>query len=316
MMNDWASGLRTLVDEALAEVLPEESVPPRALHRAMRYAVFPGGKRMRPLLVFAAALAASRRVSGPACDVERTMRLALPCAVAVELVHAYSLIHDDLPSMDDDDFRRGRPSVHRAFGEAVAILAGDALLPLAFEVLSARGTRDLMGADAALACSSELARAAGSLGMAGGQGLDVIPPGEDANLDFVLRLASLKTGALISASVRCGAIVAGAGERELQALTTFAGLFGLAFQVFDDLEDSGPGRRLSQGARGPERPWAPTFPGVLGPERAREHGGVLLAQARASLSFMSGDSSELLDLAGRLGNPGAAGDPSGRGGLA
>ncbi|MEW6229561.1 MAG: polyprenyl synthetase family protein, partial [Bacillota bacterium] len=233
-MNDWAGKLKTLVDEALEDTLPAESVPPELLHRAMRYAVFPGGKRIRPLLVFSAALAVSRHRLSQNHNSHTAVRRAVPCAVAVELVHSYSLIHDDLPAMDNDDYRRGRPTVHKVFGEALAILAGDALLPLAFEVLSDSNARELLGPEAACACASELARAAGSLGMAGGQGIDASPPGADASLGLVEKLADLKTGALIRASVRCGAIAAGAGARELDALTRFAELFGRAFQVFDD----------------------------------------------------------------------------------
>ncbi|MFZ5925223.1 MAG: polyprenyl synthetase family protein [Bacillota bacterium] len=295
-MNDWACELKTLVDEALEDVLPAESVPPELLHCAMRYAVFPGGKRIRPLLVFSAALAVSRHRLGQDHDSDTTVRRAMPCAVAVELVHSYSLIHDDLPAMDNDDYRRGRPTVHRVFGEAVGILAGDALLPLAFEVLSDSNARELLGPEVSCACANELAHAAGSLGMAGGQGIDASPPGADVSLDLVEKLADLKTGALIRASVRCGAIAAGAGVRELDALTRFAALFGRAFQVFDDLEDLGQDRTV-KGRDGSEQPYELTFPGVIGAQGARAYGEDLIARAQAALSFLSQDAVELAQLA-------------------
>ncbi len=289
-MTDWATRLRGLVDGALDAVLPPESIPPQALHGAMRYAVFPGGKRVRPLLALAAALAASRRMNGPGHDGEATVRRTMPCAVAVELVHSYSLIHDDLPAMDNDDLRRGRPTVHRAFGEALALLAGDALLPLAFEVLSAEEARRLMGPEAAAATVHELAHAAGSLGMAGGQAVDIAGATSGARPprpEEVEGLADLKTGALIRAAVRCGAIAAGAGQREFYALTRYAELFGRAFQVFDDLRDM-----AEDGAA--------TFPRAMGTDEARRYGDGLLAGAEDALSLFAGDAAELSDLAASL----------------
>lgn len=294
-MNDWAGKLKTLVDEALEDALPAEDVPPELLHRAMRYAVFPGGKRIRPLLVFSAALAVSRHGLRRSHDSDTAVRRAMPCAVAVEFVHSYSLIHDDLPAMDNDDYRRGRPTVHKVFGEALAILAGDALLPLAFEVLSDGNARKLLGPEVSCACAWELARAAGSLGMAGGQGIDASPLGTEVSLDTVEKLADLKTGALIRASVRCGAIAAGAGAREIDILTRFAELFGRAFQVFDDLEDLGQDR-TARGRDGSEQPYVLTFPGVVGAEGAREYGKDLIARAHAALSFLSQDAAELAEL--------------------
>ncbi|MGE5584281.1 MAG: polyprenyl synthetase family protein [Bacillota bacterium] len=337
MNDDWAGRLRILVDGALDAALPPETATPEALHRAMRYAVFPGGKRVRPLLALAGALATGRRrrrvtgATGCDSDDETLVRRAMPCAVAVELVHSYSLIHDDLPAMDDDDFRRGRPTVHRAFGEALAILAGDALLPLAFEVLSGEGACRLMGSEAASAAMRELAHAAGSLGMAGGQAMDVVGaqgvetthPGTadggrrrgshrrgEGNGERSGRagtsdgggggggcpggvelLADLKTGALIRASARCGAIAAGAGPQEIGALTRYAELFGRAFQVFDDLKDM-----ADDGSR--------TFPRAMGATGARRYGERLVAEALEALSaFAPDEAAELSDLARALGAP-------------
>lgn len=323
-MNDWTHRMRELVNEALERALPPETAAPVGLHRAMRYAVFPGGKRIRPLLTLGAALAVGRRHSAAlgsaaACTRrddwdEMAVRRAMPCAVAVELVHSYSLIHDDLPAMDDDDFRRGRPTVHKAFGEALAILAGDALLPLAFEVLTGDESRSLIGPEAAANTAWELARAAGSLGMAGGQAIDVgdaaecsghprgeeaapgatdraqAPRGGDVTLaNRVVRLADLKTGALIRAAVRCGAIALSALPDELEALTRFGSLVGRAFQVFDDLDDIEEGNVL-------------TFPRAMGSEAARAYAEELLAQAEEALSlFAAGEAAELCALARALG---------------
>ena len=304
-MNKWARRMKCLVDEALDRALPPESAPPEALHRAMRYAVFPGGKRVRPLLALAAALATGRRrcAAGGGFDGgdEAIVRRAMPCAIAVELVHSYSLIHDDLPAMDDDDFRRGRPTVHRAFGEALAILAGDALLPLAFEVLSGEEARRLMGFEAAAGAVWELACASGSLGMAGGQAIDIVAAkrmnrpeagnggGNGARLHEVERLADLKTGALIRAAVRCGAIAAGARPDELDALTRYGELFGRAFQVFDDLDDV-----ADDGVQ--------TFPHAMGVAGARQYGERLLAEAEEALSlFTTSEAAELHALARALG---------------
>jgi geranylgeranyl diphosphate synthase type II len=300
--------MKRLVDEALNRALPPETAFPADLHKAMRYAVFPGGKRVRPLLVLGSALAVGRRrreSEGGGRDAdgdERMIRRAMPCAVSVELVHSYSLIHDDLPAMDDDDFRRGRPTVHRAFGEAVAILAGDALLSLSFQVLSEREARRLMGLKATASVVWEIARASGSLGMAGGQAVDMslagrakaavpaAPPHDrrdcrGASLSDVERLADLKTGALIRAAVRCGAIAAGAREDELDALTRYGELFGRAFQVFDDVADASQDDSES-------------FPRVMGTAGAREYGARLVEAADDALAlFGEAEASELRALA-------------------
>ncbi len=304
-MGAWAERLRQAVDGALDSALPREDEPPELLHRAMRYAVFPGGKRVRPLLALSAALVvARRRRDAGTLEVEVALERAMPCAVACELVHSYSLVHDDLPAMDDDDFRRGRPTVHRAFGEDIAILAGDALLPLAFEVLTSERARGLMGAEAALACARELAHASGSRGMAGGQAVDLGHARPCAGgLEGAETLADLKTGALITASVRCGAIACGTSRAELEELTRFGELFGRAFQVFDDLADVRQDRAAAaQRPRGPAVA-RPTFPDVLGPERAKEYGQELVRKAVESLSRFSEDARELAELARALAGP-------------
>ncbi len=192
-----------------------EKRAPEPLWEAMRYSVFNGGKRVRPLL----CLAACHSVSG---DWQR----ALPAACAVELIHAYSLIHDDLPALDNDDWRRGKPSSHKQFGEAMAILAGDGLQSLAFQVVAEHGPLSLL---------QELAEATGPLGMCGGQVLDMHH--EARSPEAILHVYRLKTGALIRAAIRMGAQVGGASPHQLQALTTYAESLGQAFQVVDDLLD-------------------------------------------------------------------------------
>jgi len=204
------------VEERLGQLLPAEDAEPRELHAAMRYAVFPGGKRLRPLLVMAAAHLAGRAYE------------ALDAACAVELVHSYSLVHDDLPCMDDDDMRRGRPSCHRVFGQVVALLAGNALLSLAFRVLTS------YPGDLVRGVVRELAEACGSLGLAGGQVGDLLWRATPENYLFV---ADAKTAALFRACLRMGGLVAGVPEETMAVLDRCGRHLGRAFQIRDDLDD-------------------------------------------------------------------------------
>ncbi len=204
------------VAPALAAWLPEDAEP-RTLYDAMRHGVFPGGKRLRPALAFAAAEAAGG-------DEAR----ALPAALAVELLHSYSLVHDDLPCMDDDDLRRGRPSCHRKFGEATALLAGDALLTMSFAQLARAGLGDR--------AHEALARAAGHAGMVGGQALDV--EGKARTPADLRRMHSMKTGCLVEASVELGAMCAGAGSGKVRAIAKVGRRIGLAYQIADDIRDA------------------------------------------------------------------------------
>ncbi|MDI6893389.1 MAG: polyprenyl synthetase family protein [Bacillota bacterium] len=217
LLADW----RAAVEEHLARLLPREELPPRELHAAMRYAVFPGGKRLRPLLVMAAAHLGDRAAS------------ALAGACAVELVHSYSLVHDDLPCMDDDELRRGRPTCHRVFGQAVALLAGNALLALAFGVLASY-PGDLAGR-----LVEELARACGSQGLAGGQVGDLLWEPSPQSYDFV---ADAKTGALFRACLRMGGLLAGADPQTMEVLDRCGLHLGRAFQMRDDLDDWASGQ--------------------------------------------------------------------------
>lgn len=243
---------RRRVDAALDRYLPAEDQPPETIHRAMRYSVFAGGKRIRPLLCLASAEAVADHAPG----VEAA-------ACALELVHTYSLIHDDLPALDNDDFRRGRPTCHKQFGEAMAILAGDALLTLAFEVLARPETGEA-GRRARLV--EELARAAGtSGGMIAGQVADLEGEGRPPTPELLETIHRAKTGALLTASVRMGAICAGADEQQLAALTRYGRHVGLAFQIVDDLLDvEQSSEALGKTAGKDARQQKITFPAVYG----------------------------------------------------
>ena len=257
---DGVSGTwRTRVEATLASALPSAAMPPGRLHAAMRHATLDGGKRMRPLLVYA---------TGIAFGADEAM-LDAPAA-AVELIHAYSLVHDDLPAMDDDALRRGKPTVHVAFDEATAILAGDALQSLAFELLATSP----LPAEARVAMLHELSVAAGARGMCGGQALDIDATGNPIDIDALQRLHALKTGALLRASVRLGAIAADIEVDTLQRLDMFADALGLAFQIRDDLLDiEGDSATLGKTAGKDIAQAKATFPALIGIDasRARLH---------------------------------------------
>ncbi len=250
---------RARIERALDAALPSPEQPPTHLHEAMRYAVLGGGKRVRPVLVYA---------FGEALDLPPE-RLD-SAAVAIELIHAYSLIHDDLPAMDDDDLRRGRPTVHRAFDEATAILAGDALVTLAFAHLGEAHSG--LDAERRLRLMAELAAAAGHAGMVGGQALDLAATGQSLDLNALEQLHRLKTGALIRATARMALICADETvARASTALEEVASLLGLAFQIRDDLLDVEGDERATgkKGGADAERGKV-TYPALLGLEGARK----------------------------------------------
>ena len=223
-LSDYLVDQQKLVDAELARRVPSEDTPPRTIHRAMRYSLFAGGKRLRPVLCMEAARAVSDQASG----VEKA-------ACALELVHTYSLIHDDLPALDNDDLRRGRPTCHKVFGEAMAILAGDALLTMAFQVLSAVET---VAENRRARMVLELATAAGTPGgMVAGQVSDLEGAGKTPDPVLLETIHRAKTGALLRASVRIGGIYALAGQAQLGALSSYGEHVGLAFQIVDDLLD-------------------------------------------------------------------------------
>ena len=275
------------VHAMLERALPPLSAPPQRLHEAMRYAVLNGGKRVRAILVIAtgeALHAEAEHLEPPAC--------------AVEFIHAYSLVHDDMPSMDDDDLRRGVPTCHRAFGEATALLAGDALQSLAFETLAstpARNAADLVRV---------LSHAAGSQGMAGGQAVDLESVGRTLTLDELERMHLHKTGALIRASVRLGALSAGARDPEiLDRLDEYARCIGLAFQIRDDVLDI-EGETATLGKRqGADLALnKPTYPAILGVEASKAHARTLHERASEQLAPFGDDADFLRGLSGFIVN--------------
>ncbi len=257
---------RGRVETTLADALPAADLAPARLHAAMRHAALAGGKRMRPLLVYACGEAFG--AGAAILDV---------AAAAVELIHAYSLVHDDLPAMDDDNLRRGKPTVHVAFDEATAILAGDALQSLAFELLASAPAPDAMR----VAMLRELAIAAGARGMCGGQALDIDATGRSGTtIDDLQRLHALKTGALLRAAVRMGAIASTVDEATATRLDLFADAFGLAFQVRDDLLDiEGDSATLGKTAGKDAAQDKATFPALLGAGASRAR----LQSLRASM---------------------------------
>lgn len=278
---------RARVERALDGWLPAESVQPGSLHRAMRYAALGQGKRVRPVLVYATghALGADPgRLDGAAC--------------AVELVHAYSLVHDDLPSMDDDDLRRGRATCHRAFDEATAILAGDALQTLAFRVLADDPALQVPP-EARIRMVSELALAAGSRGMAGGQALDMEATGREIDLARLEALHIHKTGALILASARLGAIASGVGDDpRVASLEHYAKCIGLAFQVHDDVLDvAGETADLGKTRGKDAAADKATYPGLIGLDAAREMARNLVQDALDSLAGLDARADHLRALA-------------------
>ncbi|MEE8574530.1 MAG: farnesyl diphosphate synthase [Thermodesulfobacteriota bacterium] len=257
-------------------VLPGERQPKR-LHSAIRYSLFAGGKRVRPILLLSAVAAVGgveSHATGAAC--------------AFECIHTYSLIHDDLPAMDDDDLRRGKPTCHKAFDEPTAILAGDALLTFAFGLL-ASSTEKGAGADAVLRVITELSKGAGSLGMIGGQMVDIESEegginGDGISLPELQYIHIHKTGALIVAAVRSGAILGGASEEQLKALTSYGESVGLAFQIADDILDvEGESTDLGKSAGADEKRGKATYPALLGLSESKERARELVGRAVSAL---------------------------------
>ena len=286
---DLPAPLKALVgraDDALARVLPGEDLPPTDLHKAMRYAVLGGGKRLRPLLVYAA---------GHALGCDGTILDAPACAV--EVIHAYSLVHDDLPAMDDDDLRRGRPTCHVVFGEAMAILAGDALQALAFEILATSEGDD--DPRQRIAMLRTLGAACGAEGMAGGQAFDLSAVGRRLSLDELERMHAYKTGALIRASVRLGALAAGCRDDALlERLDRYAHAVGLAFQVRDDILDvEGESAVIGKTAGKDAAADKPTFPSIIGLDASRARLEALVGDALDAIAPLGERGEWLVELA-------------------
>lgn len=285
-LKKWLAERRALVDAALEAALPPADELPADLHRAMRHSVFAGGKRMRPLLVIAGAEA-----------VGAASEAVMPAACAVEMIHTYSLIHDDLPAFDDEELRRGQPTSHVLFGETVAILAGDALQALAFEHMAGSATRATHPA-AWLRAIDVLAAAAGSRGMCGGQTLDIQAAGQGIDLDSLRTLHALKTGALLTASVVMGGILGGGDEGQVEALRRYGDAVGLAFQIVDDLLDiEGDAVALGKNPGGDAERDQPTFPVLIGLDAAHREAEALQAAAHAALAPLGSDAAPLAGLA-------------------
>jgi len=280
---------RARIESALLAALDGCTGTEPTLLAAMRHAVLTGGKRLRPLLTYA---------SGDAAGCEDAPRLDA-AATAVELIHAYSLVHDDLPAMDDDHLRRGQPTVHIAFGQAQAILAGDALQTLAFQTLAEAS----LPGEARARLVAELARAAGALGMCGGQALDIAATGRtgETPLPALERLHAMKTGALLRAAVRMGAITAGAGTELYTALDTYAAALGLAFQIKDDLLDiEGDSQTLGKTAGKDQAQDKATFPALIGREASRLRLRELAEAMHAALAGLPPSRRTALDALARL----------------
>ncbi len=279
---------QALTDAALDRVVPPESQSPETIHKAMRYSLFAGGKRVRPILCMEACRTVGRRVEG--------IEIA---AGTLELIHTYSLIHDDLPALDNDDLRRGRPTNHVVFGEAMAILAGDSLLTLAFQVLA-----QLRGVDAATRCAliEELSVAAGTVeGMIAGQVRDIEGERAEPTAERLDAIHRAKTGALLRGSVRMGAIYGGARAEELAALTTYGEAIGLAFQIVDDVLDvEQSSEQLGKTAGKDAAQNKITFPAVYGLDASKHMAEKQLAKAHAALAMFGERAARLHDLAERI----------------
>lgn len=265
---------KATIDEALSSYLPKPKSRPGLLHRAIHYSLFAGGKRLRPILT----LAACEAVGGKSDD-------AMPAASAIELIHTYSLVHDDLPAIDGDDWRRGRPTSHKMFGEATAILVGDALLTAAFALLADRRRNRTILADVMLKVIHELGQAAGSQGMVGGQLMDIKSCGKSVEERIVYYIHTHKTAALIRASVRVGGLVGGAKARALSALTFYGEKIGLAFQIADDILDvEGSEDEMGKRVGKDQAIRKVTYPGVIGLRRSKAYANRLSKEAAAVLA--------------------------------
>ena len=286
-LKDYLQKRSALVDQGLARWLPGEDVLPRSLHHAMRYSVFAGGKRLRPILMIAACEA----VGGHA-------RQVLHAACAMEMIHTYSLVHDDLPAMDDDDFRRGRPTNHKVHGEATAILAGDALLTEAFRLLADAEANLSIPPARALKVVELVARYAGSQGMVGGQVVDMESEGKEIDFPTLEYIHTHKTGGLILASVQVGALLAGANDAEIMAIKRFGGAAGLAFQIADDILDVvGVQEQLGKDVGSDQARGKATYPAVLGLDEARQRADELCEIAVAALAPLGEPAEALQELA-------------------
>lgn len=258
-----------LVEKLLDEFIPPVDKAPVSLHQAMRYSVMAGGKRIRPILTHASF----EYCGGESLRTDRAIEFAM---AALEMIHTYSLIHDDLPCMDDDDLRRGQPTCHKKFGEAVAVLAGDALHDIAFQLMAKTGSIEVV---------TELANSIGTFGMIGGQIADVEAEGREVSRQDIVKIHNWKTGSLIRSSVRIGAILAGADKTALNALSLYGEKIGLAFQIIDDILDiEGSQELLGKKVGSDSLKRKATYPGVVGIKQARQDADRLIDEAINNLN--------------------------------
>jgi geranylgeranyl diphosphate synthase type II len=264
---------KKIVDEALLRYVPGEDNYPPVIFKAIRYSLFAGGKRIRPILCLAAAEAVGGNIES-----------ILPVACALELIHTYSLIHDDLPAMDDDDYRRGRLTSHKVFGENMAILAGDALLTEAFHLMSDRSLMEKMAPEKLISVIHDVAGAAGCFGMVGGQVVDGQSEGEAVDTEVLNFIHTRKTGAMIAAAVKAGAVLANAGELQLNALASYGRHIGLAFQIADDiLNVEGDQKLMGKGTGSDTKRGKVTYPALVGMEASRKKAGELVECALSAI---------------------------------
>jgi geranylgeranyl diphosphate synthase type II len=286
-LKTYLNSRQRIIDRALDKHLPKASVKPTTIHRAMRYSLFAGGKRLRPILCLAAGEACGGKIYN-----------ALPLACALECIHTYSLVHDDLPGMDNDDFRRGRPTCHKVFGDGIAVLAGDALLTAAFEIVSRATPTSRYGMSILL---REVAEAAGSQRLIAGQVADLEAEGKTTNRAQLRYIHENKTAAILTTTVRLGAMSANANGKKLGAITKFGRALGLAFQVIDDILDvTQTSEKLGKSAGKDIAAGKATYPAVIGLDASRAEARRLTRLAHHSLSIFSEKAETLHALANYL----------------
>lgn len=270
MMKAYMERKMTLINQQLAKIYPENTALNKALAQSMNYSLMAGGKRLRPILIMAAADALG-------VDGEKFLRLS----TAIEFIHTYSLIHDDLPAMDNDDYRRGKLTNHKVFGEDLAILAGDALLTMAFEIIA---TDEQLDAETKVKVITEMSKAAGAEGMVGGQVIDMQSENKQIDMATLKQMHAAKTGALFCAAIRCGAIIAGATQEQLAKLTEYARQFGLAFQITDDILDvTGDEQTIGKPVGSDEKNHKSTYVTLGSLESAQQLAQEAVENAKASL---------------------------------
>ncbi len=286
-LKPYLKSRQQLIDRALDRYLPKENAKPPTIHKAMRYSLFAGGKRLRPVLCLAAAEACGGKIDG-----------ALPLACALECIHTYSLVHDDLPSMDNDDLRRGRPTCHKVFGDGIAVLAGDALLTIAFEIVSRAKSAPRYNMSVLL---REVAVAAGSRKLIAGQVADLEAEGKQTSRAQLQYIHENKTAAILTTTVRLGAMSANANPKQLAAITKFGRALGLAFQVIDDILDvTQTSEKLGKSAGKDVAAQKATYPAVIGLEESRSEAKRLTRQAHDALSIFGPRAESLHALANYL----------------